>query len=259
MLSNSRITAFFCTGSSSHYTGIPPVATPVTPPVVTPVTPPVATPVAAPVTTPVAPPVTTPVTKPVLSPVTQPVFAPVGMTSKDEEVKGDRSLPVGTIIGIVIGSVIGVGILVVVFLKGGSKKEEIRANTFKEDVFENINISKDDACLYIDKQIPMSVYRERYLLHPVQCNLCSRPASKEQGSILAFQRDIRTMLVHSRCAEYSSKVDMRYDVWKHVIRAVTRGRSLNARGVGFMELQLAARIACAGKIITYTVVKVGIL
>jgi len=101
-----------------------------------------------------------------------------------------------------------------------------------KDVFDNINIRKDDTALGIDRQIPTSVYRERHPSHPVICGLCSLPDSKEQGAIVAFQRGSRNVLVHSRCAEYSPEVDMRYGVWKHVIKAVSRGKLLKCSGCG---------------------------
>merc|ERR1711935_557222 len=110
-----------------------PVVTPVTPPVVTPVTPPVATPVTQPVLAPVTQPVVAPVTQPVIAPVTQPVVALPDMTCKDEEGDGDGGLSAGAIAGIAIGSVVGVGILVVVFVKGTSKKEGTPADTFQDD------------------------------------------------------------------------------------------------------------------------------
>merc|ERR1711935_1122444 len=93
----------------------------------------VVTPVTPPVVTPVTPPVATPVTQPAITPVTQPVVALPDMTSKDEEGDGDGGLSAGAIAGIAIGSVVGVGILVVVFVKGTSKKEGTPADTFQDD------------------------------------------------------------------------------------------------------------------------------
>jgi len=73
------------------------------------------------------------VTQPAITPVTQPVVALPDMTSKDEEGDGDGGLSAGAIAGIAIGSVVGVGILVVVFVKGTSKKEGTPADTFQDD------------------------------------------------------------------------------------------------------------------------------
>merc|ERR1711935_584095 len=94
---------------------------------------PVTQPVLAPVTQPVVAPVTQPVIAPVTQPVTQPIVALPDMTSKDEEGDGDGGLSAGAIAGIAIGSVVGVGILVVVFVKGTSKKEGTPADTFQDD------------------------------------------------------------------------------------------------------------------------------
>jgi len=100
------------------------------------------------------------------------------------------------------------------------------------DVFCNINIRKEDNSLGIDRQIPTSVYRERHPSHPVQCSLCLRPGRKEEGALIAFQHGTRDALVHTRCAEYSPEVSMIFGVWKHVIKAVSRGRKLKCKGCG---------------------------
>jgi len=115
----------------------------------------------------------------------------------------------------------------------GAYLSGIRAAT---DIFNNIIVPIEDktsATIPTDKQLPITVYREKQPSIRIRCNLCKLPTrSKKEGALLAFQRGSRRVLVHTRCAEYSPEVEVWNNKWKNVIKAVHRGLQLKCKRCG---------------------------
>ncbi len=80
----------------------------------------------------------------------------------------------------------------------------------------------------IDKVIPLALFRHMNPSTPMQCNLCNRHGSHvREGTLLAFKRGARQVLVHNNCAEFSPEVEVVESKWKNVIRAVNRGKAFS--------------------------------
>ena len=79
-----------------------------------------------------------------------------------------------------------------------------------------------------DRVVPMSMYRQKNPHAQLKCGMCNKIGSQvREGSLLCFQRGSRQVLVHSNCAEFSPEVEVDADGnWKHVLKAVTRGKGL---------------------------------
>ena len=79
-----------------------------------------------------------------------------------------------------------------------------------------------------DKQIPLSLFRKSNPTTKLQCHLCGLVGSRmREGSLLAFQRGTRQILVHNNCGESSPEVEVRDGQWKSIIKAVNRGKQIN--------------------------------
>jgi monoamine oxidase len=80
----------------------------------------------------------------------------------------------------------------------------------------------------IDKVIPLALFRHLNPSTSTQCNLCHKYGSHiREGSLLAFKRGARQVLVHNNCAEFSPEVEVVESKWKNVIRAVNRGKAFS--------------------------------
>jgi Flavin containing amine oxidoreductase/PHD-like zinc-binding domain len=78
-----------------------------------------------------------------------------------------------------------------------------------------------------DRLIPVALFRRDNPDTPLQCNLCHETGSRvREGSLLALKRGARQVLVHNNCAEYSPEVEVYEGQWRHVIKAVNRGKAL---------------------------------
>jgi hypothetical protein len=110
-----------------------------------------------------------------------------------------------------------------------------------KDVIENISRhSGYEKDARVDRLIPVTAFRMKHPMAPLQCNLCSETGNQEHGALLAFQRGSRRVLVHSQCAEFSPEVSLREGVWKNVIKAVSRGKQLKCSACG----EYGANIGC---------------
>jgi hypothetical protein len=80
----------------------------------------------------------------------------------------------------------------------------------------------------VDRVIPLALFRHKNPDTPLQCSLCHIVGGQvREGSLLAFQKGSRQALVHNNCAENSPEVEVVDGQWKHVIKAVNRGKFLN--------------------------------
>jgi hypothetical protein len=76
-----------------------------------------------------------------------------------------------------------------------------------------------------DREIPLNLYRSLYPRNPIKCTLCGK-SDESSGYLIAFCHNQQYYLVHTKCAEYSPEVEYRKGQWRHVIRAIKRGRQL---------------------------------
>jgi monoamine oxidase len=80
----------------------------------------------------------------------------------------------------------------------------------------------------IDRVIPVALFRHKNPTTEPKCSLCHKVGGQvREGSLLAFKRGARQVLVHNNCAENSPEVEVIDSKWKHVIKAVNRGKALN--------------------------------
>ena len=80
----------------------------------------------------------------------------------------------------------------------------------------------------MDRNIPVALFRYNNPSTDLRCNLCNKVGGQiREGSLLAFKRGARQVLVHNNCAEYSPEVEVVDSKWKNVIRAVNRGKLLH--------------------------------
>lgn len=88
------------------------------------------------------------------------------------------------------------------------------------------SISVDNALF--DRAIPLALFRHWNPKAELKCGLCGKIGEQTQeGSLLAFRRGAREVVVHSNCAEFCPEVEITENSqWKYIVRAVTRGRRL---------------------------------
>lgn len=85
----------------------------------------------------------------------------------------------------------------------------------------------------IDRIIPMALFRWSNPHTKLRCSLCSKIGGQiREGSLIAFKRGAREVLVHNNCAEYSPEVEVLDSKWKNVIKAVNRGKLLHCTVCG---------------------------
>ena len=95
----------------------------------------------------------------------------------------------------------------------------------------------------VDRTIPLSTFRYQFPNAALVCCLCGDSGSNlRQGSLLAFKRGPRAIVVHNNCAEYSPEVEVLEGVWKYVFQACNRGRDVACDLCG----KLGATIGCSG-------------
>jgi len=100
---------------------------------------------------------------------------------------------------------------------------------------------KPDEDKYIDRIIPVALYRRNNPGTELKCSLCNKVGGRiREGSLIAFKRGAREVLVHNNCAEYSPEVEVIDSKWKNVIKAVNRGKLLNCSLCG----ESGATIGC---------------
>jgi hypothetical protein len=102
----------------------------------------------------------------------------------------------------------------------------------------SIDIEKDDT---FDRLIPLAVYRHTNPQARLSCSLCSLTGTRvREGSLFAFKKGSRQVLVHNNCAENCPEVEVNDGQWKHVIKAVNRGKAIDC----FMCGKNGATIGC---------------
>ena len=95
-----------------------------------------------------------------------------------------------------------------------------------------------------DRLIPVALFRRDNPDTELECSMCHEFGSRvREGSLLAFKRGARQVLVHNNCAEFSPEVEVYEGQWSNVIRASNRGRSLNCTLCG----KNGATIGCTHK------------
>jgi Flavin containing amine oxidoreductase/PHD-like zinc-binding domain len=93
----------------------------------------------------------------------------------------------------------------------------------------------------IDRIIPVALFRHNNPGTELKCSLCNKVGGRiREGSLIAFKRGARQVLVHNNCAEYSPEVEVIDSKWKHVIKAVNRGKLFNCAVCG----ESGATIGC---------------
>lgn len=120
----------------------------------------------------------------------------------------------------------------------GAMMSGIRA---AKEVISTINFNYNDDKSGFDKLIPLSIFRKSNPTVKLQCSLCHLVGSRvREGSLLAFQRGARQVLVHNNCGETSPEVEVRDGRWKSVIKAVNRGKQIHCCMCG----RVGATIGC---------------
>lgn len=80
----------------------------------------------------------------------------------------------------------------------------------------------------IDRIIPEPLFRYKNPSVPLRCSLCHKDGGTvREGRLVAFKRGSRQVLVHNNCAENCPEVEVTDSKWKHVIKAVNRGKALD--------------------------------
>lgn len=109
-----------------------------------------------------------------------------------------------------------------------------------KEVISTINLNFNTGSGF-DKLIPLSIFRKRNPTAKLQCSLCHLVGSRvREGSLLAFQKGSRQVLVHNNCGESSPEVEVRDGQWKSIIKAVNRGKQINCCMCG----RVGATIGC---------------
>lgn len=84
-----------------------------------------------------------------------------------------------------------------------------------------------------DRIIPMALFRFLNPKAPVWCSLCHRVGTTiREGTLLAFKKGARQVLVHNCCAENCPEVEVFEGNWKNVIRAVIRSKNVECHMCG---------------------------
>lgn len=103
---------------------------------------------------------------------------------------------------------------------------------------------KSDSEKEIDRMIPEPLFRYKNPSAALQCSLCHKQGGTiREGRLVAFKRGSRQVLVHNNCAENCPEVEVVDSKWKHVIKAVNRGKGLNCD----ICRQNGATIGCTGE------------
>ena len=103
----------------------------------------------------------------------------------------------------------------------------------------SVSLSEDPN---IDRTIPLALFRSMNPKAKLTCTLCHLSGSRvREGSLLAFKRGSREVLVHSNCAENMPEVGVKDGVWSNVIRACNRGKTMVCSLCG----QVGATIGCS--------------
>ena len=106
----------------------------------------------------------------------------------------------------------------------GAMMSGIRA---AKEVLSTIQFNYNDERSNFEKMIPLSIFRIKNPSTKLQCNFCHKVGSRvREGSLLAFQKGSRQVLVHNNCGENSPEVEVRDGQWKSVIKAVNRGKQI---------------------------------
>jgi len=120
----------------------------------------------------------------------------------------------------------------------GAMMSGIRA---AKEVLSTIQFNYNDERSGFEKMIPLSIFRRKNPNTMLQCNLCNEVGSRvREGSLLAFQKGSRQVLVHNNCGENSPEVEVRDGQWKSVIKAINRGKQINCCMCG----RVGATIGC---------------
>lgn len=102
----------------------------------------------------------------------------------------------------------------------------------------SIDVQADES---FDRLIPLAIFRQANPHALLQCNLCHLTGTRvREGSLFAFKRGSRQVLVHNNCAENCPEVEVFEGQWKHVIRAVNRGKATDC----FMCGKSGATVGC---------------
>jgi hypothetical protein len=110
-----------------------------------------------------------------------------------------------------------------------------------KEVMSAMNLKFDDE-EDIDRLIPMPLFRHMNPKALDSCSLCHRSGTTiREGTLLAFKKGSRQVLVHNCCAENSPEVEVFEGKWKNVLKAVSRSRSLKC----FLCGQDGASIGCS--------------
>ena len=120
----------------------------------------------------------------------------------------------------------------------GAMMSGIRA---AKEVLSTIQFNYNDERSNFEKMIPLSIFRIKNPTTKLQCNFCHKVGSRvREGSLLAFQKGSRQVLVHNNCGENSPEVEVRDGQWRSVIKAVNRGKQINCCVCG----SVGATIGC---------------
>jgi hypothetical protein len=120
----------------------------------------------------------------------------------------------------------------------GAMMSGIRA---AKEVLSTIQFNYNGERSNFEKMIPLSIFRRKNATTKLQCDLCHEVGSRvREGSMLAFQKGSRQVLVHNNCGEYSPEVEVRDGQWKSIIKAVNRGKQINCCICG----RVGATIGC---------------
>ena len=94
----------------------------------------------------------------------------------------------------------------------------------------------------IDRWIPLSLYRHDNPQTDLRCHLCHhRGTTLREGTLLAFARGTRQVLVHNACAEWSPEVEVMEEQWSNVVPCVNRAQRFLCSLCG----RTGASIACS--------------
>lgn len=111
-----------------------------------------------------------------------------------------------------------------------------------KEVFSTISFKYNDDRSGFEKMIPMAIFRRKNPTTKLQCSMCHVFGSRvREGSLLALQKGARQVLVHNNCGENSPEVEVKDGRWKHVIKAVNRGKQINCCMCG----SVGATIGCS--------------
>ena len=88
----------------------------------------------------------------------------------------------------------------------------------------SLSPQEDTGC---DRVLPIPLFRHQNPTTPLVCCLCNIEGSTvREGTLLAFTRGARQILVHNNCAENSPEVEVDDGQWKDVIKACNRSKNI---------------------------------